>query len=106
MPASPPEEAQKLLQSTLPLDYPAKGCSATRAPGQLCGPCLQLETIDTQLYTLQEEVNKLLLIRTKMKEHLNQHHDPLTRHLPIEITSNIFAIYTEIFNSNFDTQDP
>jgi len=85
-----------------PFDYPAKGCSATRAPGQVCGPCLQLQAIDTKLYALQEEVNKLLLIRTEVKERLNQHHDPFTRHLPMEITSNIFAIYTEIFNSDFD----
>jgi len=103
---SPSEEAQKLLQSTLPLDYPERGCSATRAPGQLCGPCLQLEAIDTKLYTLQQEVNKLLLIRTELKERLNQHHDPFTRYLPIEITSNIFAMFTENFNSDFDPQDP
>ena len=67
---------------------------------------LQLEAIDKKLSAHLEELNKFLLIRMEVKECLNQHHDPFTRHLPVEITSHIFAIYTENFNSDFDFQHP
>jgi hypothetical protein len=41
-----------------------------------------------------------------VKERVNQHHDPFTRHLPVEIASHIFSNYTEDFNSGFDPQSP
>jgi len=98
---APSEEVQKLLQCILkfPLfDYPAKRCSNSVTHGRFCEPCLRLEAVDAKLYPHLEEENKLLLIRTEVKERFNQHHDPFIRQLPLEIASHIFAIYTEDFN--------
>jgi len=65
---------------------------------------MQLEAVDAKLYTYLEEINKLLKIQAEAKQHVNQHHDPLTRHLPVEISSYIFSIYTDDVNSDFDPQ--
>jgi len=108
-PSVPSEEVRKLLQDILKspsLDYPEKRCSGPTTPGRFCEPCLRLGAVDAKLYTLLEEVNKLLLIRKEVKERLNQLHDPFTRQLPLEIASYIFAIYTEDFNSDFDPRFP
>ena len=99
----PSEQVQNLFQSILkspPLDYPAKGCSDSTTPGRFCEPPLQLEAVDAKLYAHHEEVDKLLRIRAGVKEHLNQHHDPVTCHLPPEITSHIFTLYSEDLNSD------
>ena len=104
--STPAETAQRLLQTILTPDSLEKGCPDPTIPGEVCGPCLQLEAINTKLSAHLEELNKLLLIRMEVKERLNQHHDPFARHLPVEITSHIFAIYIEIFNSDFDLQNP
>jgi len=109
MSASQSTPFQTPLQSILPFDYPVKGCSGSitlTSAGQVCGPCLQVKAIDAKLDAHPEEEKKLLLIRTEVEESPNQHHDPFTRHLPIEMTSYIFAIYTENFNLDFDPQDP
>jgi len=47
-------------------------------------------------------MNKLLKIQAEVKQRVNQHHDPLS-HLPLEISSHIFSIYTEDANSYFDS---
>ena len=65
---------------------------------------MQLEAVDARLYECLEEINKLLKIQAEAKQHVNQHHDPLTRHLPVEISSYIFSIYTDDVNSDFDPQ--
>ena len=99
------EELQTLLQDilqSLTLKYFPKQCSKSTTPGRFC-PCLQLEAVDAKLYAHFEEINKLLKIKAEVRERINEHHDPFI-HLPIEIASHIFAIYTEDLNSNFDPQ--
>ena len=101
------EELQEVLQRILkspPIDYSAEPCSESMTLGRICGPCMQLETVETQLYAYLEEINKLLRIQAEAKQRVNQHHDPLTRHLPVEISSYIFSIYTDDVNSDFDPQ--
>jgi len=101
---TPFEVAQTLLQCVLPLDCPVKGCSGSMTPnGQVCGTCLHVEAIDAKRDAHPEEE---IIIRTEVKERPNQRDDPFTRHLPTEITSHIFAIYTEIVNSDFELQGP
>jgi hypothetical protein len=98
------EELQNLLQGilkSLPLEYSAKGCSDSTTRGRFCDPCMQLKAVGAKVYAHFEEINKLLKIQAEAKERVNQHHDPLT-HLPVEISSHIFAIYTEDVNSDFD----
>jgi hypothetical protein len=100
------EELQNLLQhilKSLPLEYSAKGCSDSTTRGRSCDPCMQLTAIGAKVYAHLEELNKWLEIQAEAKERVNQHHDPLAR-LPVEITSHIFAIYTEDVNSDFDPQ--
>jgi hypothetical protein len=100
------EELQNLLQhilKSLPLEYAAKGCSDSTTRGRSCDPCMQLTAIGAKVYAHLEELNKLLKIQAEAKERVNQHHDPLA-HLPVEISSHIFAIYTEDVNSCFDPQ--
>jgi len=102
------EELQKLLQGilkVLPLKRSAKRCSDPTTRGRFCDPCVQLKAVDAMLYAHFEEINKLLKTRTELEERVNQHHDPLTR-LPVEISSHIFAIYTEDLNSTFDPRNP
>ena len=41
-----------------------------------------------------------------MEGNTDQDHDPFNRHLPPELMSHIFSIYTESFNSNFNIQCP
>jgi hypothetical protein len=65
---------------------------------------MQLKAVDAKLYAYFEEINKLLKIQAEAKQRVNQHHDPLTRHLPVEISSHIFSIYTDDVNSDFDPQ--
>jgi hypothetical protein len=98
------EELQNLLRGilkSLPLEYSAKGCSDSTTRGRFCDPCTQLAAVGAKVYAHLEEINKLLKIQAEVKERVNQHHDPLT-HLPVEISSHIFAIYTEEVNSDFD----
>ena len=64
---------------------------------------MQITAVGAKVYAHLEEINKLLKIQAEVKEHVNQHHDPLS-HLPVEISSHIFAIYTEEVNSHFDPQ--
>jgi len=100
------EELQKLIQGilkALPLEYSAERCSDSTTLGRFCDPCLQLKAVNAKLYEHFEEINKLLKIQTEAKRRVNQHHDPLS-HLPIEISSHIFSIYTEDVNSGFDPQ--
>jgi hypothetical protein len=61
--------------------------------------------LNAKLYEHLEEINKLLKIQEELKERVNEYHDPLTRYLPVEIASHIFAIYTEDFNSAFDPRN-
>jgi hypothetical protein len=65
---------------------------------------MHLDAVDMQLYAYLEEINKLLKIQAEAKQRVNQHHDLLTRHLPVEISSYIFSIYTDDVNSDFDPQ--
>ena len=98
------EELQNLLQDilkSLPLEYSAKRCSDSTTRARSCDPCMQLTAVSAKVYAHLEEINKLLKIQAEAKERVNQHHDPLTR-FPVEITSDIFAIYTEDVNSYFD----
>ena len=100
------EELQNLLQDilkSLPLEYSAKRCSDSTTRGRSCDPCMQITAVGAKVYAHLEEINKLLKIQAEVKEHVNQHHDPLS-HLPVEISSHIFAIYTEEVNSHFDPQ--
>jgi len=53
-----------------------------------------------------DEVGKSLQIREGMQGPTNNRCDPFSSHLPPEITSHIFSIYTEAFNSSFDVRDP
>jgi len=53
-----------------------------------------------------EEITKPLQIRGKMEGQINNNHDPFTSHFPPEITSHIFATYTEEINSYFGLQSP
>jgi hypothetical protein len=62
---------------------------------------MQLTAIGAKVYAHLEELNKLLKIQAEAREHVNQHHDPLA-HLPVEIISHIFAIYTEDVNSQYE----
>jgi hypothetical protein len=101
------EELQEVLQGILkspPVDYFAEPCSEKTTLGRSCGPCMHLDAVDMQLYAYLEEINKLLKIQAEAKQRVNQHHDPLTRHLPVEISSYIFSIYTDDVNSDFDPQ--
>jgi hypothetical protein len=99
------EELQNLRQGiklkSLPQEYSAKQCSKSTTPGRFCDPCMQLKAADAKLYAHFEEMNKLLKIQAEAKERVNQHHDLLS-HLPVEISSHIFAIYTEEVNSEFN----
>ena len=98
------EELHKLIQvilKALPLDYSAERCSDSTTLGRICDPCTQLKAVNAKLYAHFEEINKLLKIQAEVKQRVNQHHDPLS-HLPLEISSHIFAIYTEDVNSDFD----
>jgi hypothetical protein len=98
------EEFRNLLRGilkSLPLEYSAKGCSDSTTRGRFCDPCTQLTAVSAKVYAHLEEINKLLKIQAEVKERVNQHHDPLT-HLPVEIASHIFAIYTEDVNLYFD----
>src|SRR5258708_4593685 len=100
------EEFRNLLQGilkSLPLEYSAKRCSDSTTRGQFCDPCTQLTAVGAKVYAHLEEINKLLKIQVEAKERVNQHHDPLA-HLPVEISSHIFTIYTEDVNSCFDPQ--
>ena len=100
------EELQKLLQDILKsLPYSAKRCSSSTTSGRICEPCLQLTAVDSKLYEHLEEISKLFKIQKELKEHVNEHHDPLTRYLPVEITLHIFTIYTEDLNSAFDPRN-
>jgi hypothetical protein len=99
------QELQKILQGFLQSLPPAKQCSDSTTPGQFCDPCMQLKDVDAKLYAHFEEINKLLEIQADVKERVNQHHDPLAN-LPVEISSHIFAIYTEDVNSEFDPPSP
>ena len=65
---------------------------------------MQLKSVDAKLYAHLEEINKLLEIKAEVAERVNQHHDPFT-HLPVEIVSYIFAIYTKDLNSSLDTRN-
>ena len=67
---------------------------------------MQLKAVDAKLYAHLEEINKLLNTKAELEERVNRHHDPLTRYLPVEVTSHIFTIYTEDLNSAFDPQNP
>lgn len=96
---------QGLSQSPLP-DYLAEQCSDSTTNGRFCEPCVQLKAVDAQLVSYLEEVNKLLRLKVALTGRLNQHHDRLTRRLPVEIVSYIFSIYTEGVNSSFDLGDP
>jgi len=103
------EAAQKLPQNIekfSSFNYPAKGCSGSTTPGQVCGPCLQLDTLDATLCVHLAEANKLPRIREEVKKRLNQLHNHVTFQFPVEIISNIFVIYTENSNADFDPQDP
>jgi hypothetical protein len=98
------EELQNLLQrilKSLPLTHSAKGCSDSTTRGRFCDPCTQLTVVSAKVYAHLEEINKLLKTQVEAKERVNQHHDPLA-HLPVEIASHIFAIYTEDLNSYFN----
>ena len=98
------EELHKLIQvvvKSLPIDYSAERCLDSMTFGQICDPCMQLKAVNAKLYAHFEEINKLLKIQTEIKQRVNQHHDPLS-HLPVEISSHIFSIYTEDVNSDFD----
>jgi len=100
------EELQRLIQGilkALPLDYSAERCSDSTTPGRFCDPCMQLKAVNANLCAHFEEINKLLKIQAEAKQRVNQHHDPLS-HLPVEISSHIFSIYTEDVNSDFDPQ--
>jgi hypothetical protein len=98
------KELQKLIQiilNALLLDHFARQCSDLTTLGRFCDPCMQLKAVNAKLYAHFEEINKLLKIQAEVKKRVNQHHDPLS-HLPLEISSHIFAIYTEDVNSDFD----
>jgi hypothetical protein len=98
------EELQEALHGALkssPFDYSAERCSDSTTLGRICDHCMQLQAVDAKLYAYFEEINKLLKTQAEVKARVNEHHDPLTR-LPVEITSHIFAIYTEDVNSEFD----
>ena len=99
------QELQKILQGFLQSLPPAKQCSDSTTPGQFCDPCMQLKDIDAKLYAHFEEIKKSLKIQVDVKERANQHHDPLAN-LPVEISSHIFAIYTEDVNSKFNPLSP
>jgi hypothetical protein len=64
---------------------------------------MKLKAVDAKIYEHLEEINKLLKIQEDMKQCVNEHHDPLTRCLPVEIVS---VIYTEDINSGFDPRNP
>ncbi|KIM36479.1 hypothetical protein M413DRAFT_424844 [Hebeloma cylindrosporum] len=97
---------QGILQS-LKAEYSAKQCSESATPpGQFCEHCAHLKAVDEKLFVHFDDMSKLLRTKVKMKERANQHHDRLTRRLPAEMVSYIFAIYTEDVNSNFDPRDP
>ena len=64
---------------------------------------MQLKAVNAKLCAYFEEINKLLKIQTEVKQRVNHHHDPLS-HLPVEISSHIFSIYTKDVNSDFDPQ--
>jgi hypothetical protein len=68
-------------------------------------PCMSLKTgavtvnIDQHPIQVDEAIESLQI-------NIDQDHDALTRHLPPELVSHIFTIYTENFNSSFDIQQP
>ncbi|KIM36477.1 hypothetical protein M413DRAFT_290777 [Hebeloma cylindrosporum] len=104
-----PQEREKLLQSivqSLQSKYSPNGCSESATPGRFCESCAQLEAVDEDLFAHLKEVNKLLRKRTETKERVNQHHDRVTRRLPVEVVSYIFSIYTDDLNSAFDPRNP
>jgi hypothetical protein len=99
------EELQKLLRGilkALPFKPSEKRCSSSDSTtrGRLCDPCMQLNAVDAKLYAHLEEINKLLKTKAEVEQRVNQHHDPLI-HLPVEISSHIFTLYTEDLNSAF-----
>ena len=55
-----------------------------------------------------DEVTESLQMQKEleMKGNTNQNHDPFSRHLPPELMSHIFAIYTDNFNSSVDIRAP
>jgi hypothetical protein len=55
-----------------------------------------------------DEVTKLFQTQKEleMKGITDQNHDPFSRHLPPELMSHIFAIYTDNFNSGFEIRAP
>ena len=65
-------------------------------------PRIGASTADINYHPV-DEVTKLLQIR-EIK--IDEEHDTFSRHLPPELLSHIFTIYTETLNSSFDIQRP
>ncbi|KAF8962551.1 hypothetical protein BDZ97DRAFT_1101449 [Flammula alnicola] len=74
--------------------------------GRTCDACSQIARLDAEITQMEDQLADLARRRLSLKEKANLYHDPVTRNIPLEITTKIFISYIdsvmgpEIFSTN------
>ncbi|PPQ83937.1 hypothetical protein CVT25_000690 [Psilocybe cyanescens] len=67
--------------------------------GGPCLPCQQSIKLEAQIVAAKgPALDNLLILKRNLRTEINDHHDPITRRLPPELTSRVFEIYSEESN--------
>ncbi|CAA7260639.1 unnamed protein product [Cyclocybe aegerita] len=72
--------------------YSAIGCATWRKFTSPCPPCVKLDILDRQISETKAFLNHLEAHRGILKTGINEAHDPFTKLLPTEVTSQIFQL--------------